>query len=143
MNINVLAAGLIPSKKKYSTQTTQSSVYLDWLVTYYSMSCENVPSFDYELSRSRKITHFFVRLNGVLLGQFLQLDEGIVGVGLQLFLELQSVLVHLRFQFVLQSDELLLVLSSHALVSRHLLSELIFLLVLMDLTCHLDGQKGD
>ena len=61
--------------------------------------------------------HLLLRVHDVSLGQLLQLDVGVVGLGLHLLLELQPVLVHLGLQLVLQGDQLLLVLPSHALVA--------------------------
>ena len=77
----------------------------------------------------------------MLLGQLLQLDEGVVGLCLHLFLQLEPVFVHLGLELVLLGDELLLVLPPHSLVARHLLPQLVLLLVLVDLTGDLPENR--
>ena len=81
--------------------------------------------------------HLLLCVHDVPLGQLLQLDVGVVGLGLHLLLELQPVFVHLGLQLVLQGDQLLLVLPSHALVAGHLLPQLALLLMFVDLLGYL------
>lgn len=69
------------------------------------------------------LTHLLLQDALVPLRQLVSLGGEAVPLVLQLLIQLQLVLVHLRLQFVLQAHQLLLVLPPHPLVSRHLLSE--------------------
>lgn len=76
----------------------------------------------------------------MLLDQLVRLRGETVPLVLQLLVQLQLMLVHLRLQLVLQAHQLLLVLPSHPLVSGHLLPQRRALLVLLDLTGHLQDS---
>lgn len=80
----------------------------------------------------------------MLLAQLVGLGGERVPLVLQLFVQLQLMLVHLRLQLVFQAHQLLLVLPPHAFVAGHLLTQRRALLVLLDLTGHLeDGGQRD
>lgn len=79
----------------------------------------------------------------MLLGQLVGLCGERVPLVLQLFVQLQLMLVHLRLQLVFQAHQLLLVLPPHALVAGHLLAQRRALLVLLDLTGHLEEGGGE
>lgn len=76
----------------------------------------------------------------MLLHQFVRFGGETVALILQLFVQLQLVLIHLRLQLVFQAHQLLLVLPPHALVPRHLLPQGGALLVLLDLTGYLEEK---
>lgn len=86
-------------------------------------------------------SYLFVHLNGVALGQPLQLNVSVVGLRLQFLLQPEPVLVHLSLEPILQGDQLLLVLPPHALIPRHLLPQLKVQLMLLDLSD--DLRKGE
>lgn len=66
----------------------------------------------------------YVFLHGCLVffDQLLQLLGKVIPLGLQLFVQTQSVLVHFSLQLVFQSQQLFLMLPSHSLVAQDLLS---------------------
>lgn len=70
--------------------------------------------------------HAYIFLHGclVLFDQFLYLGCETIPLSLQLLVQLQPVLIHLSLELVLQGHQVLLVLASHALIARHLLSQL-------------------
>lgn len=88
-------------------------------------------------------SHLLLGVHDVAFCQLLQLDVGVVGLRLHLFLQLEPVLVHLGLQLVLQGDQLLLVLPPHALIPRHLLPQLKVLLMLLDLPDDLDRRSQE
>lgn len=92
--------------------------------------------------RARAAAHLLLQDGLVLLGQLVSLSGEAVPLVLQLLVQLQLVLVHLRLQLVLQAHQLLLMLPPHALVARHLLAQRRALLVLLDLPGHLQDRQG-
>lgn len=61
-------------------------------------------------------TYIFLHGSLVFLYQFLHLLGKAIPLILQLLVQTESVLIHFSLQFVFQSHQLFLVLSSHALV---------------------------
>ena len=88
----------------------------------------------------RQASHLLLQDGLVLLHQFVGLSGETVPLVLQLFVQLQLVLVHLRLQLVLQPHQLLLVLPPHSFVPGHLLPQRRALLVFLDLTGHLEDR---
>ncbi len=78
----------------------------------------------------------------MFLTQLVGFTAKVVSLGLQLFVQSELMFVHLRLEFVLQRQQLFLVLPSHALVSGHLLPQSWALFMLLNLTGHLEeGEK--
>lgn len=88
----------------------------------------------------QQTSHLLLQDGLVLLHQFVGLGGEAVPLVLQLFVQLQLVLVHLRLQLVLQPHQLLLVLPPHSFVPGHLLPQRRALLVFLDLTGHLEDR---
>lgn len=82
-------------------------------------------------------TYVFVQSCLVLFEELLHLLGEVVPLALQLFVQPQPMLIHLPLQLILQGHQMLLMLPPHALVPRHLLTQLRVLLMLLHLTSHL------
>lgn len=67
----------------------------------------------------QQLMHAYIFLHGrlVLFNQLFNLCCETVPLSLQFFVQLQSVLVHLALELVLQGHQVLLVLPSHALIT--------------------------
>ena len=88
--------------------------------------------------RASSGTYVLVHGGLVLLEQLVRvLAEG-APLGLQLLVQSAALVLQLRPQLVFQHQQLLLVLPPHALVPRHLLSQLRILLMLLDRRDDLD-----
>ncbi len=75
------------------------------------------------VSLSFFISHLFFQDGLMFLTQLVGFTAKVVSLGLQLFVQSELMFVHLRLEFVLQRQQLFLVLPPHALVSGHLLPQ--------------------
>lgn len=70
-----------------------------------------------------KSPHLFFQDGLMFLTQLVCFTAKVVSLGLQLFVQSELMFIHLRLEFVLQSQQLFLVLPPHALVPGHLLPQ--------------------
>lgn len=99
-------------------------------------------SVEQECAGTDELMLAYIFLHGclVLFDQFLYLSRKTISLSLQLLVQLQSVLIHFSLELVLQGHQVLLVLPPHALIARHLLSQLRVLFVFLHLPSYLESK---